>query len=46
MATGSTPCGIAGPQDLIDRPVHRQHAHKFDEMGHLQQLAEEMVPPL
>jgi hypothetical protein len=46
MATGSTPCGIASSQDLIDRPVHRQHAHKFDEIAHLQQLAEEMVPPL
>jgi hypothetical protein len=46
MATDSTPRGIASSQDLIDRPVHRPHAHKFDEMGHLQQLAEEMVPPL
>jgi hypothetical protein len=46
MATGSTPCGIASSQDLIDRPVHRQHAHKFDEMGHLQPLSEEMLPSL
>jgi probable F420-dependent oxidoreductase len=29
MATGNTPCGIAIPQDFIDRPVNMQHVREF-----------------
>jgi probable F420-dependent oxidoreductase len=29
MATGNTPCGIAIPQDFIDRPVNMQHVRAF-----------------
>src|SRR5687767_14366399 len=29
MATGNTPCGIAIPQDFIDRPVNMQQVREF-----------------
>jgi len=29
MTTGNTPCGIAIPQDFIDRPVDMQQVREF-----------------